>query len=200
MPKPSLVSRVVRFDFDFEKFLAAVQYISSKELPNLDAYKICKLLFFADKYHLVSYGRPITGDVYCALRYGPVPSQALDLLNALAKGEDEDDENVKRMASRFVIDRRFRYPRFSTTDASGFSDLSKSDLMSLDEVINEFGKMNFNQLKSITHAVYAYKKTWEKGEHAMRYEDFFREDPDAIDGAYQEMLENQRLRRAFGAM
>ena len=98
------------------------------------------------------------------------------------------------------VDRQFQYPRFSTTKALEFGDLSKSDLMSLDEVVNEFGDMGFNQLKSITHSVYAYKKTSHKGEHWMRYEDFFREDPGAIDGAHEEMLENNELRRAFGVL
>ena len=192
--------RLVRFDFDFGKFLAAVHYIASRDLPDLTAYKMCKLLFLSDKHHLVRYGRPITGDHYCALAYGPIPSMALDLLRALAKDVQQDDENVRRMASRLDVDRQFQYPRFSTTKALEFGDLSKSDLMSLDEVVNEFGDMGFNQLKSITHSVYAYKKTSHKGEHWMRYEDFFREDPGAIDGAHEEMLENNELRRAFGVL
>ena len=31
----------------------------------------------------------------------------------------------------------------------------------------------------------------------MKYEEFFEEDSDAIDGALEEMLENYRLRKAF---
>ena len=193
-------TQTVRFDFEFEKFSAAVQHIAGKGVPYLTYYKICKLLFLADKYHLVRYGRPITGDVYCALPYGPVPSEALDILKALVMGDYEDDERVKDMASKFVIDRRFRYPQFSTTDASGLAALSKSDTMALDEVVKKFGKMNFDQLKSTTHAVYAYKKTRSNRTHQMRYEDFFSEDPDAIDGAYEEMSENHELRQAFGVM
>ena len=195
MPTPT-----VRFDFEFEKFFAAVQYIAGNGVPYLTYYKICKLLFLADKYHLVRYGRPITGDVYCALPYGPVPSEALDLLKALSKGDYEDDERVERMASKLIIDRRFRYPQFSTTDVPELTDLSRSDITSLDKVVKEFGRMNFDQLKSITHAVYAYRKTRNNRAHQMRYEDFFSDDPDAIDGAYEEMLENHALCRAFSVV
>ena len=190
----------MRFKFDFDKFLAAVLYIASKNLPDLDAYKICKMLFLSDKHHLVRYGRTITGDIYCALQYGPVPSMALDLLGSLGKDEQKYDEKVKRMASRLDVDRRFQYPRFSTTESPEFCDLSQSDLISLCEVVKEFGDMNFDQLKSITHSVYAYKKAWDKDEHYMRYEDFFREDPSAIDGVHKEMLENDELRRSFGVL
>ena len=35
--------------------------------------QICTLLFFADKQHLITYGRTITGDRYYALEHGPAP-------------------------------------------------------------------------------------------------------------------------------
>ena len=36
-------------------------------------------MFLAEKYHLVRYGRPITGDRYDAMKDGPVPSFTYDL-------------------------------------------------------------------------------------------------------------------------
>ena len=52
-----------------------------KLLNNADKLKLVKLLYFADKYHLLKYGRQISGDSYFALPYGPIPSGALDILN-----------------------------------------------------------------------------------------------------------------------
>ena len=40
----------------------------------VSAEQIGSLLFFADKQHLLIYGRQITGDRYCALGYGPAPA------------------------------------------------------------------------------------------------------------------------------
>ena len=57
----------VQFKLDWEKSLAALVYLASKELPEFDKYKACKLIFLADKYHLVQYARPITGDFYFAV-------------------------------------------------------------------------------------------------------------------------------------
>ena len=54
----------VRFEFDFEKALAALVYLAKRRKGGLDIYSVCKLLFLADKYHLVKYSRPITGNHY----------------------------------------------------------------------------------------------------------------------------------------
>ena len=43
----------VAFQFDFSSTLAAITYLTSKSLPELTKYKICKLLFLADK---ISFG------------------------------------------------------------------------------------------------------------------------------------------------
>jgi len=190
----------VQFPFDAEKFLAVVQYVAEKNVPELDKYKICKLVFLADKYHLVRYGRPIIGGRYCALPYGPVPSQALDLLNAFIEANDlsSADPQVREMADKLEVDRRFRDPRFSAKAGPAFRLLSKSDLMALDHIIESYGKRSFNELLSLTHSMYAYRTIWQQNPNGeMRYEDFFEEDPDAIAGASEEMVENDEISKVF---
>src|SRR5437899_12988053 len=78
-------SMAVAFTFDVEKASAALLYLASRDLPAFDKGKACKLLFLADKLHLVRYGRPITGDHYWALEHGPVPSTVLNLINDVEK-------------------------------------------------------------------------------------------------------------------
>jgi uncharacterized phage-associated protein len=189
----------VQFKFDFERFLAVLQYMAWKSVPELDKYKIGKLLFLADKYHLVQYGRPIIGDCYYALKYGPVPSHALDLLNGAIRSEGiEKDGQIRALVEGLEIDRRYHYPRFSRKNSPAFHALSKSDVMALDHIIEKFGSKDFNSLKSLTHTMFAYRNTWDAAPNtAMQYEDFFEEDPDAIEGAREEMLENYELSSAF---
>ena len=79
---------------------------------------------------------------------------------------------------------------------------SKSDLQALNHMVAEHGKKSFDELKALTHEMAAYRKAWEEREEGtsavpMSYEDFFDEDPDAIDGALEEMIENYRLRKAL---
>ena len=47
--------------FNSEKSLQAVLYIANR-VERKDFHKIFKVLYFADREHLIKYGRPITGD------------------------------------------------------------------------------------------------------------------------------------------
>lgn len=190
--------RKADFPFSFEKFLAAVQYMAGESLPEFDKYKIVKLLFLADKYHLVKFARPITGDRYCALEYGPVGSQSLDLLtwftNFKRGTPDTEDHRIYQMAEALDLDFKFRYPRFSNRSAPEVSYLSKSDLIALDFAIKRFGHLDFDGLKSITHLMYAYRRTWHENPNGpMDFEDFFEEDSEAIEGAKELMIENAQV-------
>ena len=191
----------VRFEFDAEKAIAVVCQIASARLPGLTKGKICKLIFLADRLHLVRYGRPITGDDLCAMDHGPVPSKTLNLLSAFEL--EADDPNVGRLAQFVALDRRFLYPHFQSIREPEMESLSPSDLKVLDEVIRDHGGKTFKELRALTHDFEAYKKAWEartSNREFMRFEDLFEdEDPDAIDGAKEEMLENSLLREAFTA-
>lgn len=196
----------VQFQFDFEKALAAVLYMAGREekdVPALDVYKLCKLLFLADKYHLVKYARPITGDTYSAMRYGPIPSKTYDLLKAFARG-DLDNALVKRLSEAIELDHRYQHPRLKAKVAYATEVLSKSDLMALDHIIELFGTKTFAELRALTHEMPAYRKAWdEKPDHKnseiMAFEDFFEEDSEALQGVRAEMIENAQLERVFPA-
>lgn len=61
------------------KIIQAVCYILGR-IGKANKLKLVKLLYLADKCHLVRYGRTITGDEYWAMDYGPVGSTAKDIL------------------------------------------------------------------------------------------------------------------------
>jgi|SRR5665213_526616 len=190
----------VAFQFDFTSTLAAITYLASRDIPELTKYKICKMLFLADKYHLVTYGRIITGDKYCAIPHGPIPSRTLNLLSAVVN-ENLHDAEAATLAEAVVLDRRFTYPRFHATCVVGSDQLSKSDILALDKVIAEYGNMGFGELKAITHEMFAYKQAWgdrPEGSNGvdMEFESFFEEDSDAVVGAKDAMLEDDFLRNS----
>ena len=194
----------VDFEFDSEKAIAVLAYLASKtdEIPDLDKYKAGKLVFLADKYHLVRYGRPIVGGEYRALEYGPVPQTALDLLQAAVEEIPlVRNPTAQRLRELLDVDRSFRYPRIHAKEVVLLESLSRSDLMALDYVVANFGGKSFNDLKAITHGMSAYRKAWESRGSAnmapMAYEDFFDEEPDAVAGALEETQENDELKRAF---
>jgi uncharacterized phage-associated protein len=57
-----------------------IYYILQKT-GSLEKMKIVKLVYLADKLHLLSFGRTITRDNYRAMKNGPVGSTTLDILN-----------------------------------------------------------------------------------------------------------------------
>jgi uncharacterized phage-associated protein len=191
----------VEFEFDFEKMVAAVTYLASRKLPELSKGKICKLLFLADRAHIVRFGRPIIGDLHCALEHGPILSKTLKYLDAVEAG-NLTTESIRRLAECLQVERRYSHPHFHATNAVEMDALSRSDAESLADVVTQYGANTFSELRTITHGFAAYKRAWDghNGNAAdMRFEDLF-EDEDADDivvGAKEEMIENSYLREAL---
>jgi len=183
----------IEFQFDIDKTREALAYLASKSPSGRDKYILCKLLFLADKYHLVRYGRTITGDRYFAMEHGPAPNRVLGQLDMLI----EEPESVPALASLLKVDHAFRYPRISLARHTDFENLSESDKEALDEILTRHGSKGFPELRALTHEMVAYKKAWgarTKGSVPMDFEDFFEEDADAIAGVLEEAIEDANLR------
>jgi uncharacterized phage-associated protein len=192
----------MEFTFDFEKAKEAIVYLATKVPKGMSKYIACKLLFLADRYHLVRYGRPVTGDLYCALPHGPVPTTILNLLSGLV-GEAETSEQVSALRSVLAVNRSYSNPRISARNPLKQERLSKSDIEALDETIERHGGKSFEELKALTHETLAWQNAWakrgRKNSAPMAFEDFFEEDPDALVGVLEEAIEDSELRRAFPA-
>ncbi len=192
----------VNFKFDIDKAIAATVYIASKKPTELTQAKLFKLLYFADKDHLVRYCRPITGDWYTAMKDGPVPSNLYNAFKKLGSPPKKEDENARRLAQFVKLDSSWQYPRIEVQKELDPLQLSISDIHSLDRVLKLYGKMSFTQVRSIAHNTPAWANAWEKKEETkdasrMSFEDFFEEDASALSGVREEMVENYLLRKAF---
>jgi uncharacterized phage-associated protein len=197
----------VRFKLDVDKTVAAIVFLAASGTRDLTKHKIVKLLFLADKHHLVRYGRTVTGDRICAMDYGPVPSVALDALNVFLgadRANSEAREIAKQLSQYIVVDDRYRNKHFNAFRTCDYNrSLSPSDLGALEAVVKEHGAKSFEELKAMTHELFAYRKAWgdRSGDNPpMNFEDLFVEDPDAIEGAFEEMIENYELARGKPAV
>lgn len=191
----------VSFEFQFPKTKAAILYLAQCGMPEFTKGKLCKLLFLADKLHLVQYGRPITGDSYAAMEHGPIPSCVLNILDAIEAETPRTSEAIE-LAAALNLDRRFRYPRLMPAARPKLTNLSESDIEVLNEVVRRYGTKSFTQLRHLTHDLPAYEKVWEDPERTagsvpMRFEDFFEEDESSLAGVMEEMIENGKLHEAF---
>jgi uncharacterized phage-associated protein len=147
---------MTRFDFDWGKAIQAIDYLVSLR-PGLTQYYIGKVMFFADREHLVDYGRPISGDKYVAMEHGPVPSAIRDLLKAETGYPDEIIDQLNARLDR-KIDGNKQYVYSKGTRE--FSRLSGSDMAYLKAALEQYADMSFSQLKAISHKDPAYEAAW----------------------------------------
>lgn len=186
----------IKFEYDVDKVREALVYLASRS-AGLDKYKACKLLFLADKYHLVRYGRTITGDTYYAMPHGPAPTTILNLLTLII----DNSASIPEFADVLTVNRSFRYPRLEADALPQWDNLSKSDREALDETLRHFDKVSPWTLKLLTHDMAAYKNAWDKRKNKksvpMAFEDFFEDDPDALAGVLEEAVEDSEIRSAF---
>jgi uncharacterized phage-associated protein len=143
--------RQIRFEFDPEKSVQALAYLASRGVKGLDVLKSAKLLYFADKMHLLKYGRPITGDQYFCMKHGPIPNVTLTLIqDALSTAPTGDSEQIQEY---FAVNRSPKYPQLvlkgrKQPDLDVFSE---SDIEVLDEVVKRYGKFTGWKLRKLAH-------------------------------------------------
>jgi uncharacterized phage-associated protein len=172
-----------------EKIVELLLYLAHKK-PGADKYQAVKFLYLADREHFNRYGRPITFEQYYALSYGPVASNALDLLNG----------NINAFKAVGIADIPFELEATSKTTyikspkrEVNFDLFSKSDVKVFDEVLEQFGNFSFDELFKLTHDHDAYKRAWNNKPFFsrrayMKYEDIL-EDENACKTQFIEDLE-----------
>jgi uncharacterized phage-associated protein len=148
---------------------------SGAPLRELNKMKALKLLFFADRYHLRKYGRPVSDCAYFAMKSGPVASEA----KSVAEESKFLPSSHRAYARRFVRKKsHLDYASISDVDSAV---LSKSDIEALDFAWQTFGSYTQFQLVDITHHYPEWKRHAAKLRRdgnkrvGMDYTDFFAE-------------------------
>lgn len=150
----------MKFKFRPEKALEAILYVAPR-VRDRDMYLTLKTLYVADKYHLERYGRFIFGDWYSAMGYGPVGSHAYDVVK-FARG-DHAACVVSGVKEALAVDG-------NTLNARRDPDpslLSESDIECLQEAVNNYGALTFDEAKDESHDE-AWKATERNGQMAIQ--------------------------------
>jgi uncharacterized phage-associated protein len=125
-------------------------YYLLKRIGPTDKLKLVKLLYFADKFHLIKYGRTISNDEYWAMYHGPVGSNIKDVL--------EYDtlltisENEVKYAENFFS--KFKENKFQANDlkvSPKFNFLSETDIEALEMTIKHFSQMETWEIRDFSH-------------------------------------------------
>ncbi len=156
--------------FNKEVTLNAVLYIIQQMGGKVDMHKIFKTLFFADQEHLSKYGRTITGDVYIAMNYGPVPSKTDDIFKAV---RGDSFFSAGELSKYFHFTNHYYVQNDKKAD---LDYLSKSDLMCIDASIKMCKDKSFGQLTEMSHGL-AWQNTAK--DRPMSFSDILREKGDS---------------------
>ena len=71
----------MRYSFREEKATQAAALLLGCGGGHMNFMKLVKLIYLADREALIKLGRHITLDQLCSLRYGPIVSNTLNLIN-----------------------------------------------------------------------------------------------------------------------
>lgn len=159
--------------FNYKKAVQALNFFAFISGGTLNKMKAIKLIWLSDRYHLRHYGRTITGDVYFALPYGPVPSTTRDILENNI-GLSDDEQNYSKEYIK-IID-KFQFESIKDYNPNIFS---KTDLDSLNKILEKYNPFDHFQLSELSHSFPEWKKyepafkTGVTSRFEMSLDDFF---------------------------
>jgi uncharacterized phage-associated protein len=140
---------VLRFKPNPEKMVNAMAFLVSK-CHACTKMKLFKLMYFADKEHLLKYGRPITGDHYVRMEWGPTPSASYDM----TKGKGPSSRLVLFQSILSVHGNNIK-----NLKSPNMMVFSNSDEKMLNEIIEKYGHLSAAKLSDLSHKEATWTKT-----------------------------------------
>lgn len=138
---------------NWQKAVEGVHYLASIH-HGITPYYVAKIFFFADKEHMMDWGRSICGDFYVAMENGPVPS---NLYNLVKREPFIDDDIIADFDTRIIKEDRKMFPRCDFNQVA----LSNTDIEYLKKSEQLYGHMSFGMLRDLVHRERAWKEAWE---------------------------------------
>lgn len=136
-------------NFEQNKLKAMVLYILNVT-GGIDFYHIFKILYFAEREHLAQWGHRMIADDFCALDYGPVPSQ---LYNAIKTMDKPDSQFASTLHSAMDFAGADAPNVIIAKETTDMEYISTSEKNALDKSIKENASLTFSQLKEKSHDI-----------------------------------------------
>ncbi len=132
-----------RLKYREDKTTQAASILLQLANGSLNVMKLLKLLYFADRYALLTWGRPITFDWYVSMSHGPVLSFTLDKINAT---KQQDNSSYWHN----YISERQDHEVHLINDALN-DQLSPAEENALRSVWKEYGHMDQYEIRDLSH-------------------------------------------------
>ena len=151
---------MIKFNFNYEKAKETILYLANKR-HDIDKLMLLKFVFYADKYHLNKYDRPILGGHYTAMKNGPVLSELYDEIKKFSTDYILKGNNIKPLRESNTI------------------YFSKSDIEALDYALCQYSQYTGLELSEMTHKERAWLNACSREPDSnnadIYFEDFFDE-------------------------
>lgn len=131
------------------------------KLHKIDKIHLVKIMYLADKYHIMNYGRTISRDDFFALQNGPAGSYTMDVLEFDSYVLGEYMEHAKDLIE---TSGELEYKPSDKCLIDDFGMISESDIEALDFAIENFGNMDKWDVVNYTHKL----EEWKQFEHLFR--------------------------------
>ncbi|MGB0862195.1 MAG: Panacea domain-containing protein [Saprospiraceae bacterium] len=133
------------FSYNKDKAIAAIVFVLREMDGSVNLHKLSKILYFADQKHLIEFGRPIIGDNYQAMQYGPVPHATYNIVR------NEVNPEFSRQGGYNLLLEEY--------EETIFEELSATDMEFLSDSVIDNKDLTFQQLIDKSH-----KYAWTKNE------------------------------------
>ena len=148
-------------NFNIEKVANSIVLAIDCGVKHLTKTKMVKMLFFADRYHLQRYAKPIFGDTYFKLPFGPIPTLTLNTINSMNRRDNSDFESYKNKLTEYVDlkEQEVQYDNLVFAKKKDFNKnlFSKSEIKVLKEVFKEFKNSTASEVSRRSHETEEYQ-------------------------------------------
>ena len=122
----------------------AAFFLARREGP-MSHLKLIKLMYLADRLSMERYDAPMSDDAQYSMKNGPILSNTLNLLRGVTRDDVWSDLISPVNDNQVKLSREF--------DWDELDELSRAELVILDEVFAEFGRMKRWEIVNHTHTL-----------------------------------------------
>lgn len=132
--------------YQIDKIKAVVLYILQHFNDGIDYIKLFKIMYFAQREYLATYGLTIVEDSFKARQLGPVPSLTYKVVKMSENGEKSDD--LKDFISSIKVDESQKVHALKKSDLDYIAEAEKEEL---DKTIAKYGNVDSKKLSELSH-------------------------------------------------
>lgn len=128
------------------KIEAVVLYILQHFKDGVDYIKLFKIMYFAQREYLATYGLTIADDTFKARQLGPVPSLTYKVVKMAENGDESAD--LKEFTRAIRVDKSQKVYAQKSPDMDYIADMEKEEL---DKIIDECRDVDSKELSKKSH-------------------------------------------------